>query len=373
MSSFTNKQKAAKRARQSASQPTGRPKAPRGNEKTVMCSHWERHGNCPWGNKCNFAHGKEELRSVAPAKLEEPCWYHNRGGCSKSAEECRYQHVDAPNMRKPLHLQHPCPYYHRITPQQCRRGSECGGDHDYELTAGEWKHHFPNWDYPGEGYLAPKTVTQKAPSPKKVPLTASDEFPVLGSDSPKPQPKTVVGGAWGKPLTFKEPEPTKEPEHEPTQTTQKECNAVRGDAPAIEYLDGPKKWYRSTVCERRVIKVSPEQIRRAFKSLDAPKLPAGTQSWADMDPSDDEEDEDDVPRMMVPPPPQAIRDSGSRPVESESADVDTLREQMSELSVKLTQLIDILSKSGTSTPKLPVVDNELKTLATRALKQLLES
>ncbi|EKX41970.1 hypothetical protein GUITHDRAFT_51698, partial [Guillardia theta CCMP2712] len=31
--------------------------------KTQMCKNFEAHGFCGFGDKCNFAHGKEELRS----------------------------------------------------------------------------------------------------------------------------------------------------------------------------------------------------------------------------------------------------------------------------------------------------------------------
>lgn len=39
--------------------------------KTVLCSNWLTDGVCPYGSKCQFAHGKEELRArtVAPAPV----------------------------------------------------------------------------------------------------------------------------------------------------------------------------------------------------------------------------------------------------------------------------------------------------------------
>lgn len=37
--------------------------------KTIMCSNWSREGKCPYGFKCQFAHGKEELRE-RPTKME---------------------------------------------------------------------------------------------------------------------------------------------------------------------------------------------------------------------------------------------------------------------------------------------------------------
>lgn len=32
------------------------------NYKTVMCRHFEQHGNCIYKDKCSYAHGEEELR-----------------------------------------------------------------------------------------------------------------------------------------------------------------------------------------------------------------------------------------------------------------------------------------------------------------------
>lgn len=32
--------------------------------KTSRCRHFEQHGNCQMGDRCHFAHGDEELRSV---------------------------------------------------------------------------------------------------------------------------------------------------------------------------------------------------------------------------------------------------------------------------------------------------------------------
>src|SRR5262245_30181434 len=30
--------------------------------KTEMCNNWSKYSNCPYGNKCKFAHGAKELR-----------------------------------------------------------------------------------------------------------------------------------------------------------------------------------------------------------------------------------------------------------------------------------------------------------------------
>ena len=32
--------------------------------KTKLCLHWQKNKKCPMGNKCRFAHGKEELKAA---------------------------------------------------------------------------------------------------------------------------------------------------------------------------------------------------------------------------------------------------------------------------------------------------------------------
>lgn len=179
-------------------------RAPRRNEKTVLCKFFDRDGKCPYGNRCTFAHGKAQI-SASARKPKTPCWYFNSGGCSKSAEQCSFDHVLAPNMRKPLHLQHPCPFYHYRTPLECRRGEKCGGDHFYELTADEWNHHFPEAKFPGVGYFEFTKEPEPEIEPEREPEQqfVADAFPVLGTTPPAPRP---VVGAWGKSLTFNDNE-----------------------------------------------------------------------------------------------------------------------------------------------------------------------
>lgn len=37
--------------------------------KTVLCNKWSESGRCPYGPRCQFAHGESELRQRQPAKL----------------------------------------------------------------------------------------------------------------------------------------------------------------------------------------------------------------------------------------------------------------------------------------------------------------
>ena len=40
--------------------------------KTVLCATWAANGECPYGRKCQFAHGKEELRLRLPSTALAP-------------------------------------------------------------------------------------------------------------------------------------------------------------------------------------------------------------------------------------------------------------------------------------------------------------
>jgi hypothetical protein len=37
--------------------------------KTQICRHFEAHGSCSLGNKCSFAHGRDELRNINDVRL----------------------------------------------------------------------------------------------------------------------------------------------------------------------------------------------------------------------------------------------------------------------------------------------------------------
>jgi hypothetical protein len=108
--------------------------------KNKYCVNWINNTTCKYYPECKFAHGEHELIKPQSPKINSPCWWFNTSkGCEKSAETCLYQHIKVDNIRKPLHLQHPCYNFHI-------RGhcsvKECKGDHDYVLTEQEYEHHF---------------------------------------------------------------------------------------------------------------------------------------------------------------------------------------------------------------------------------------
>jgi len=140
------------------------------------CKYYAKNNTCPFKDNCSFSH-EDKVKKI-------PCWFYNNGGCLKSDNNCICEHIMVPNMRKPIHLQHPCKMWHYYTPLKCR--NNCNDDHSYELTEIEWKHHFPDVVYPGIGYFK---------------LYIKDEFPIVENTN-NPQP--VINCVWDKSYTFKQ-------------------------------------------------------------------------------------------------------------------------------------------------------------------------
>jgi len=62
--------------------------------KTELCRSWEETGSCRYGNKCQFAHGKDELRPIIrhPKYKTEICKaFHTVGTCPYGTR-CRFIH-----------------------------------------------------------------------------------------------------------------------------------------------------------------------------------------------------------------------------------------------------------------------------------------
>ena len=64
-----------------------------GSFKTQLCRHWEEQGSCTFGDRCQFAHGHDELRTRtdgrnranAPPTQPASARVETRGGCSSAA------------------------------------------------------------------------------------------------------------------------------------------------------------------------------------------------------------------------------------------------------------------------------------------------
>lgn len=66
--------------------------------KTELCRSWEETGTCRYGSKCQFAHGKDELREVPrhpKYKTEICCTFATTGTCPYG-RRCRFIHQNGP-------------------------------------------------------------------------------------------------------------------------------------------------------------------------------------------------------------------------------------------------------------------------------------
>lgn len=348
--------------------------------KTALCKFFAK-GHCPRGNRCTFAHGEKELvtRPQRQRQQRRPCWYHNNGGCSKSAEACVYDHVIVKDLRKPIHLQHPCVFFHHQTPAQCVNGDACGGDHFYELTESEWRHHFPEFPYPGTGYIASaqeKLVVAKRPLPKVV-----DNFPALVEEQ-QPTPNSV----WSN-----------------TPDTVRDSNPATPEPEPVSKPVADGVWSQAPKTVRTVEEQSVEPDNGGYVTLEASKpLPDPMKmDWADMD--DDEVDWDTFNPWEQTGTTNAA-ESEPQPVEPEDGTLDagplpdpmerdwadmadmvdgkvnwdsgtinaapTEPEQQPDIKQQIRDLATLLQGSDL---KLPAADESLQNMVGQALEQLLIS
>ncbi|KAI9224127.1 hypothetical protein BC828DRAFT_341244, partial [Blastocladiella britannica] len=59
--------------------------------KTEICRSWEETGICRYGNKCQFAHSMDELRTISrhPKYKTEVCrTFHEQGWCPYGRRCC---------------------------------------------------------------------------------------------------------------------------------------------------------------------------------------------------------------------------------------------------------------------------------------------
>jgi butyrate response factor 1 len=66
--------------------------------KTELCRSWEETGSCRYGGKCQFAHGRDELRPVVrhPKYKTEVCRTYAQNGACPYGARCRFIHHRAP-------------------------------------------------------------------------------------------------------------------------------------------------------------------------------------------------------------------------------------------------------------------------------------
>ena len=66
--------------------------------KTELCRSWEETGSCRYGGKCQFAHGRDELRPVMrhPKYKTEVCRTFAQSGACPYGTRCRFIHYRVP-------------------------------------------------------------------------------------------------------------------------------------------------------------------------------------------------------------------------------------------------------------------------------------
>jgi len=66
--------------------------------KTEMCKNWELRGTCKFGDKCCFAHGRDELKAKVLTHVKyktKPCKQYHQTGYCPYGQRCQYLHKEA--------------------------------------------------------------------------------------------------------------------------------------------------------------------------------------------------------------------------------------------------------------------------------------
>ena len=66
--------------------------------KTEMCKNWELRGRCKLGDKCCFAHGRNELKAKVLTHVKyktKPCKQYHQTGYCPYGQRCQYLHKEA--------------------------------------------------------------------------------------------------------------------------------------------------------------------------------------------------------------------------------------------------------------------------------------
>jgi len=66
--------------------------------KTELCKNFELRGNCKFGDKCCFAHGRDELKAKVLTHVKyktKPCKQYHQSGYCPYGQRCQYLHKEA--------------------------------------------------------------------------------------------------------------------------------------------------------------------------------------------------------------------------------------------------------------------------------------
>jgi hypothetical protein len=70
--------------------------------KSSLCRNFMERGNCPYGTKCQFAHGPSELKCNSDQQMSyktRPCHAFDKKGCCSYGSRCNFLHRTHPSHR----------------------------------------------------------------------------------------------------------------------------------------------------------------------------------------------------------------------------------------------------------------------------------
>ena len=96
--------------------------------KTRLCNKW-RQGMCPFGDKCTYAHGQQELRRVAPEVLMQQQMLAAQQGLMQGGEQQQQQRHAADQKSQIYYKTRLCIRF--MESGYCVKGNECTFAHGY--------------------------------------------------------------------------------------------------------------------------------------------------------------------------------------------------------------------------------------------------
>lgn len=92
--------------------------------KTEMCVQFQRYGYCPYGSKCQFAHGPQELKKVKRCDnwKTKPCINWLRTGTCRYGKRCCFKHGDEDNGSQLVNEPPPAAIMDKISMKLTKKG-----------------------------------------------------------------------------------------------------------------------------------------------------------------------------------------------------------------------------------------------------------
>ncbi|KAJ4460575.1 hypothetical protein PAPYR_3209 [Paratrimastix pyriformis] len=89
--------------------------------KTELCRNWVELGHCPYGSRCQYAHGEEELRDSPHQRSKQKSKlckaFHESGSCYYGCR-CRFQHTTGLHSEMAFEFHHRLPVFDFLAPEE---------------------------------------------------------------------------------------------------------------------------------------------------------------------------------------------------------------------------------------------------------------